>query len=180
MTSGAVLANNTINFIVCLVYIAAGFCYDYPMRTIHRDIVGAFIFSKDNKILLGQSRKGGVYQNQWIVPGGGIEDGEEKVDAVRREVLEEVGIDISGVALKPVADVSQGESEKTLRDTQEKVLVKMSFYDYVIFLEENAKDIQLTFEDDLSKADWFSVAELQNITMSPATKATLEKLDFTG
>ena len=30
------------------------------MRTIEREIVGGFIFSKDQKVLLGKNRKGGV------------------------------------------------------------------------------------------------------------------------
>lgn len=41
------------------------------MRTIYRDIVGGFIFSKDGKILLGQNRKGGVYEGSFVVLGGG-------------------------------------------------------------------------------------------------------------
>ncbi|MBX6334015.1 NUDIX domain-containing protein [Candidatus Saccharibacteria bacterium] len=61
------------------------------MRTIKRDVVGAFIFSSDNKILLGKSRKGGVYHGTWMVPGGGIEEGETMRDAVIREIREEVG-----------------------------------------------------------------------------------------
>lgn len=65
------------------------------MRTIQRDIVGAFIFSSDNKLLLGKSIKGGVYPDYWIVPGGGMEPDETKVEAVKRETLEETGIDIS-------------------------------------------------------------------------------------
>ena len=32
----------------------------------------------------------------WEVPGGGVRAGEESADAVRREVLEETGLDVSG------------------------------------------------------------------------------------
>lgn len=44
------------------------------MRTIHRDIVGGFIFSKDGKVLLGKNRTGGVYEGSYVVPGGGVDD----------------------------------------------------------------------------------------------------------
>jgi len=64
------------------------------MRTIYRDIVGAFIFSKDGYTLHGKSTRG-TYDGCWIVPGGGIEDGESKEEAGNREILEEVGLDIS-------------------------------------------------------------------------------------
>ena len=94
------------------------------MRTIDRDIVGAFIFSKDDQILLG---KGGVYPGKWIVPGGGIEPGETKLAALKREILEETGIDISGDKVEALKEVLEGESQKTLRDSGERVLVKMRF-----------------------------------------------------
>ena len=54
------------------------------MRRIHRDIVGGFIFSSDSKLLLGKSRKGGVYAGNWIIPGGGIDEGETQLEALAR------------------------------------------------------------------------------------------------
>lgn len=39
--------------------------------------------------------KGGVYTDCWHIPGGGIEEGEDKNSALMREVKEETGIDIS-------------------------------------------------------------------------------------
>jgi len=80
------------------------FWYTCRMRTIKRDVVGAFIFSSDNKILLGKSRKGGVYHGTWMVPGGGIEEGETMRDAVIREIREEVGVDISPFDIKLLDD----------------------------------------------------------------------------
>ena len=65
------------------------------MRTIQRDIVGGFIFSADGKLLLGKNRKGGVYEGLFVVPGGGVDTGETKPQALRREMLEETGIDIA-------------------------------------------------------------------------------------
>ena len=42
---------------------------------------------------------------RWELPGGGMHAGEEPADAARREVAEEVGID---VALRPLAGVLEG------------------------------------------------------------------------
>lgn len=95
-------------------------------------MVGAFIFSSDNKILLGKSRKGGVYHGTWMVPGGGIEEGETMRDAVIREIREEVGVDISPFDIKLLDDPQTNQSEKVLRDTNEKVLVDMRLYDFVV------------------------------------------------
>lgn len=148
------------------------------MRTIERDIVGAFIFSSDAKVLLGHNKKGGVYQDQLVVPGGGIEEGESKSNALKREILEETGIDITDAVISEIEGVSVGESEKTLRDTGEKVLVKMQFHDFEVQLGVNSSEVELKFEDDYEAAQWYAPEELVNAEMSPATMATLRKLEF--
>jgi 8-oxo-dGTP pyrophosphatase MutT (NUDIX family) len=148
------------------------------MRTIERDIVGAFIFSSDKKVLLGNNKKGGVYQDQLVVPGGGIEEGEPKLDALKREILEETGIDISDAVVTEIDKVSVGESEKTLRDTGERVLVKMRFHDFKVQLHDISSQVELKFEDDYEAAKWYTPDDLAGLEMSPATKETLQKLGF--
>ncbi len=146
------------------------------MRTIERDIVGAFIFSGDEQLLLGKSILGGVYQDLWVVPGGGINPDETELDAVKREVLEEVGLDISNAHIEAIDGESYGESRKQLRDTQEIVLVKMTFHDFLVRLLLKASDVDLKFEDDLADARWFTKTELQDLELAPGTAGTLKKL----
>lgn len=148
------------------------------MRTIEREIVGAFIFSSDNKILLGHNKKGGVYQDQLVVPGGGIDESESKLDALKCEILEETGIDTTNAIITEVDEISVGESEKILKDTDERVLVKMRFYDFKIQLNDNSQQIKLIFEDDYADAAWYTPEELIKVEtqVGPATKATLRKL----
>ena len=45
----------------------------------------------------------------WLPPGGHIEDNEDPVEAVVREVLEETGIDVKIVATSPVLDLDYPE-----------------------------------------------------------------------
>lgn len=146
------------------------------MRTIQRNIVGAFILSSDNKLLLGKSIKGGVYPGCWIVPGGGVEPDETKVEAVKRETLEETGIDISEASIEQIEGALSGQSEKVLRETGEKVMVEMKFYNFKVILTETANSVTLTHEDDFIEAEWFSIDELKNLKLSPPTITTLQKL----
>ena len=146
------------------------------LRTIKRDIVGAFIFSSDGKLLLGKNIKGGVYSGCWVIPGGGIETGETKVDALKREVKEEVGIEIANAEIEQIDGILKGQSEKVLRETGEKVLVDMDFYNFKVILQENADMVQFVHEDDFTDARWFDVEELGSLKLSPPTITTLQKI----
>lgn len=145
------------------------------MRTIHRDIVGGFIFSKDGKFLLGKNCKGGVYEGLFVVPGGGVDEGETKDEALWREMKEETGIDIRSSKTTPIC-LSFGKCKKTLRDTGELVFVKMNFYNYRIDLEQNACDIIVNTDDDWQESQWFEMDKLAKIELSEPTRDTLIKI----
>jgi 8-oxo-dGTP pyrophosphatase MutT (NUDIX family) len=148
------------------------------MRTIEREIVGGFIFSKDDKLLVGQSIKGGVYANKWIIPGGGIEEGETKLEALKREMLEETGINIDEATVEHLDHQMSGESEKTLRDTGEHVHVKMQFHNFVIRLSDIAAAVGVKAEDDFINVKWLSVSEFATTEFSPPTITTLRLLGY--
>ena len=60
-----------------------------------RQAARAVLTSPDEQLLLVHldlSWDPGLPRGLWICPGGGIEPGEEPVDALRRELLEEVGV----------------------------------------------------------------------------------------
>ena len=119
----------------------------------HRDIVSALIFSKDNKLFLGMKppKDGGVYPDCWHIPGGGIEKGENNVEALIREIREETGIDISQTKIALVNDQGTGTAEKTLRDTGERVVVKMTFFVYKVTLDQNSTDVNVQINDEFSE-----------------------------
>ena len=100
------------------------------MRTVKRDVVAILLFSKDGKLFQGMRdpAHGGVWPDCWNIPGGGVDEGEGKEDAVRRETLEETGVDISGYPLELVDDAGSGVTEKTLRETGGRVIVSIAGY----------------------------------------------------
>lgn len=142
-----------------------------------RDIVGAFIFSSDNKLLLGMTdlQAGGVYSGSWVIPGGGIEAGESPAAALRREVWEETGLDITSYPLRLITDSEKGESEKLLKETGERVLVQMNFFDFEIRINKRAEEIGVHPTEELVRLQWTKIEDLAKTNLSPPTRILLEK-----
>ena len=60
--------------------------------------VGAYLLARDDRgRVLVVTQRGGPFEGEWLLPGGGVEPGETIEDAVRREVREETGLEIGGV-----------------------------------------------------------------------------------
>lgn len=60
---------------------------------------GVIVKHKD-KVLLCKRNKDGSFPGMWSIPAGHIEDGEESIDAAKREFFEETSIDIDDRQLK--------------------------------------------------------------------------------
>jgi 8-oxo-dGTP pyrophosphatase MutT (NUDIX family) len=148
------------------------------MREIKRNIVSGMIVSKDNKILIGSGRDGSVYNDCWLIPGGGIDEGETKLQTLVREIKEEAGIDVSDYEPELVENAATGKSEKTLRDTGERVLVHMKFFTYRINIPKLAENIKTQAGDDLIELSWVPIDKLNAYTISPPSKKLFKKLGY--
>ncbi len=121
--------------------------------------------------------KGGVYLDCWHIPGGGIDEGEDQKAALIREISEETGIDISSYPIELVDDLGRGESVKTLKDTGEKVVCIMRFYVYKVNINnKNAKEIQISLDDDLVKYQWVTLSELKDLKLTPPSVELFKRL----
>ncbi|HVY07411.1 MAG TPA: Nudix family hydrolase [Burkholderiales bacterium] len=58
------------------------------------DVVAAVIEHSDGRFLLAQRPQGKVYAGYWEFPGGKVESGERRIDAISRELHEELGIEV--------------------------------------------------------------------------------------
>lgn len=150
------------------------------MHKIQRDIVSALIFSKDNKLFQGMKdpQKGGVYLDCWHIPGGGVEEGEDKKKALIREVAEETGIDIAPYKIELMDDSGSGESFKTLK-TGEQILCEMQFYVYKVVIDDkNADEIKVKLDDDLVISQWTEIDNLKKIKLTPPSVDLFKKLGY--
>lgn len=146
------------------------------MKTIHRNIVSALIFSKDDLLFIGMKdpKKGGVYSDCWHIPGGGIDVGETKTEALKREILEETGINFNTNDVELIDSIGEGESVKKINN--EEVLCKMKFFVYKIQLNEIANKVEIKLNDDLVKYEWVDLKKLNDYQLTPPSIRLFTKL----
>src|SRR3954471_20379440 len=68
--------------------------------------VGALIFNPSREVLMIRTHK---WSNLWGIPGGKIKLNESAEDALRREVREETGLEISDIGFVLVQDCIQSK-----------------------------------------------------------------------
>ena len=152
------------------------------MRTIKREIASAVIVSKDNKILFGfqDSASKSAYPDCWHIPGGGVEEGETPIQAMQREVKEEVGIDVSNYTAELVDDTARKTSSKQLKGTKEMVYVDMHFNDFkIVISDKNADEIEISLSDgEFVKYMWCDIPKLKNIKLTPPSVDLFTRLGW--
>ncbi len=62
------------------------YSYDYPRPAV---CVDAIIYCKTDNTILLIERKNEPYKNNWALPGGFVDENEDLIDAVNRELCEE-------------------------------------------------------------------------------------------
>lgn len=117
--------------------------------------VGILII-KDSRILLIK-RVFPPSAGKWSIPGGIVELGEKVEEAARREVREEVGIEIGDLELLGIYD-------NIIRDNDGKVR-----YHYVI-VEYLAKPIStaITPSDEVAEYTWVNLEDVDKLDASPS------------
>jgi nucleoside triphosphatase len=133
-----------------------------------RVIVVGIVQNEFGEYLICKMPKGrGVFPDQWGLPGGGIEEGEMMEAALRRELREELGIEISDI--KPLF-FTDGQYRKSFPDgTQREV--------YMIFLIFSCKAIspELVLAPEFSDYAWVRQESLMSYELNSATIATFQQ-----
>jgi 8-oxo-dGTP diphosphatase len=124
-----------------------------------REVVSGFIV-RDGRALLCQRPAGKSYPFMWETPGGKVEPGESNHDTLRRELREEMGIDVGALPEHSIwcGPVTSGERP-----------VFMTFYAVGYF-------------DGVPKAlegqgiGWFTADEMRALTLAPGNVIALDAL----
>ena len=123
------------------------------------DFLGAFgVIRQERKILMVENRRtiGGVPTRTWDLPGGQVAQGELLGEALRRELHEEVGIEVVGST--PFLFMQEGEK----RHAGQRRYAWRSFF----FAVHHWHGTPVAGEG-VEAARWFTVTELRSVLQAP-------------
>ncbi len=148
------------------------------MKEIFRTIVGALVVDPDGMVLLGRKdpSRGGVYQECWHAPGGGVEEGESFEQALARELCEEIGLDLSLTSYSLLDGSGVGSSEKKL-PSGEIVLVRMHFKMFEVTIPRMLKE-KILPKEEFVKLAWFTKSQLKELDLTPPGRDLFEKIGW--
>ncbi len=124
--------------------------------------VGALIFQREKILLVERGKQ--PLKGYWSLPGGVLETGEHLADAIRREVLEETGLEVKPIAVFEIF-------ERIMRDKEGKPEYHYVLIDYICKVTGG----ELKASDDASRADWFKRKDLANLKITEGTLPVIER-----
>jgi ADP-ribose pyrophosphatase YjhB (NUDIX family) len=129
--------------------------------------VGALIFTKTGlrgPILLVE-RGGNPLKGFWSLPGGLVETGEKLEQAVRREILEETGLEIEPLRLYAIF-------ERIMPDAEGRAEYHYVLADYICKVVGGA----LRPGDDVSRVEWVERSRLDEYKITAGTREVIDKV----
>lgn len=134
---------------------------DFKKKSILTSVV-AVIMDDEEKVLLTR-RAVEPFYNQWVMPGGKIDLGESLIRALKREVFEEVGIDVHVEGLIDAYEsINSGGSAR-----------------HFIILYYKSKPLSKNMvinNDEVFEAKWVHKSEVFNYSLTNGTRYILEKI----
>ncbi|NDA69126.1 MAG: NUDIX domain-containing protein, partial [Verrucomicrobia bacterium] len=125
--------------------------------------VGGLIFDADDRVLMLRTHK---WSHLWGIPGGKIKWGERSEDALRRELKEETGLDITDIRFVLVQDCIH--SKEFYRDAHFLLL------NYTCRAFGSAPPV--TLNEEAQEFRWVTLAEALAMELNRPTKILLEEV----
>lgn len=141
----------------------------------HKHIGAYGILIENNEILLIK-KKGGPYDGKLDLPGGTIEFCEKPSDALKRELLEEVGITINDYELFDADSIYLDWKHK---DELERLHHIGIFFKIFSYSDEIEKEISIDDKnDDSMGAEFYKIKNLKEEQLSEIAILELKKLGY--
>lgn len=122
--------------------------------------VGALIFNQEGKVFLMKTYK---WRDKYSIPGGHIELGERKEDALKREIKEETDMDIFDIEFLSVQDFIFDEA-----------FVRRKHFIFLDFAcKTNSTEVKLNSEGQ--EYIWVTIEEALRLPIDPYTRTTIEE-----
>ena len=122
--------------------------------------VGALIFNGSGEVLMIRTHK---WSNLWGIPGGKIKWGEPSVDALRREIKEETGLDVTDIEFVLVQDCIH--SREFYRDAH---------FVLLNYTCRCAGKPRVTLNDEARESRWVTTAGALKMPLNTPTRILLE------
>lgn len=118
--------------------------------------VVAALIQEGDRVLLDRRHEGPL-AGHWEFPGGKVEPGETGKQALRRELIEELGV-----------EASVGREVARSTDVSRDVEITLVLYEAVLRGQPRAVDVEII--------RWFSLHELDDLPMPPADRPLVEAI----
>ncbi len=126
--------------------------------------VGAAIFNNKGQLLIMlRGKKAKNERGTWEIPGGSVEFNETFEQALKREVKEEIGVEIEIIELLGICD--------HIIPSEKQHWVAPTFICKIIKGKPKIKE-----KDKCEKLDWFTLEEAEKLPLSIITKWDIEQL----
>lgn len=122
-------------------------------------IVASALIEKNQKYLLTKEilEDGKEY---WIIPGGKIEFGENMIDTVKREIKEEINLDID---------------EIKFLDFKEAVYTNHNYHTIIFFFSAKPQSEKIILDEKILDAKFFSKDEMKELNLVETARWLLDK-----
>ncbi|MEK7642739.1 MAG: NUDIX hydrolase [Patescibacteria group bacterium] len=126
---------------------------DFPDCFYRVTVKGLYV--KDDKVLL--VRESEPRSGEWEMPGGGLDFGEDIREGLKREVEEEMGLNVTKISDKPVYVWAHKYNNRRNLDW---------FYSLVVAYRIEVEDLNFTPTEECETIDFFSKEQLQNLELA--------------
>jgi nucleoside triphosphatase len=131
-----------------------------PDKTYPEPTCGALIFNREGKLFLMKSHK---WLGKYVMPGGHIELGETMHEALKREIMEETGMEIYDIRFINVQEHVYGEGFWKKK--------------HFIFIDFACKtdSTQITLNSEAQEYVWVLPKDVMKLPVEPYTLRTIQE-----